>query len=170
MAACHCMSATSDWNSELISDLEAITLSLRHAALQRQVKHRQDVVVQDQTAALLHEDRQLLQQGDAGLYSLGSTEQGSAMFILWEESMMMMEVIIFLVYRMKGCKKVSYSSWEDSMTRKINDSRTAAIILIWSNINIEERCEILDQPPACWVPVVKKARLLVTKVSSKVIN
>ena len=162
------MSATSDWISELISDLEAITLSLRHAALQRQVKHRQDVVVQDQTAALLHEDRQLLQQGDAGLDRLGSTEQRSAMLILgWDEER---RGRWFLVYRMKGCKKVSYSSWEDSMTRKINDSRTAAIILIWSNINIEERCEIRDQPPACWVPVVKKARLLVTKVSSKVIN
>ena len=53
-------------------------LDLRHAALQRQVEHRQDVIVQDHAAALLHEDRQLLQQGDAGLNCLGSTEQGSA--------------------------------------------------------------------------------------------
>ena len=57
-------------------------LDLRHAALQRQVEHRQDVVVQDHTPALLHEDRQLLQQGDAGLDSLGSAEQRSAMLML----------------------------------------------------------------------------------------
>ena len=52
-------------------------LDLRHAALQGQVEHRQDVVVQDHTAALLHEDGQLLQQGHTGLDSLRPAEQRS---------------------------------------------------------------------------------------------
>ena len=104
---------------------------LGHWALEGEVEHGQDVVIEDQAAAALAVDRQLLQEGHTGLHSLGAGEQGAE---TETEGGSGQQQVRMRFYRMWGNRNVSYSSWDDSITRNMRDSKTAAII--WRYVNV----------------------------------
>ena len=76
--------------------------------------------------ALFKECWQLFKESNRGLHSLRSTEQRPG----WKQNLQISSNLdsYKMCHLILGWIKVSYSSWLDSKTRNIKDSRTAAII------------------------------------------
>ena len=113
--------------------------------------------------ALFKECWQLFKESNRGLHSLRPTEQRPRWKQNWQislnsDSYQMCHLIL-------GWIKVSYSSWLDSKTRKIKDSRTAAIIC--NKVGNYEGGKMVSygRPLVCPALVGEKAKLVEATVS-----